>query len=38
MKFVDFLNSANDLLVWTVQKSKITIKKKKKEKKKEGKT
>ena len=34
MMFVDFVNSANDLLVWTVQKSKITIKKKKKEKKK----
>ena len=34
MKFVDLVNSANDLLVWTVQKSKITIKKKKKKKKK----
>ena len=38
MMCVDFVNSANDLLVWTVQKSKITIKKKKKRKKKEGKT
>ena len=37
MKFVDFVNSANDLLVWTVQMSKITIKKKKKKKKKKEK-
>ena len=34
MMFVDFVNSANDLPVWTVQKSKITAKRLRKKKKK----